>query len=357
MSVSDRRAWLRQVGFASLGAFALRAQYGCANSPLNFSSVFDDADGLLADHHVPGVSVARIDGGHVVAAVRGVRRAGGAEPVLPNTVFEAASMSKPAFAYAALTLVAEGALSLDTPLVAYLGHAYLPNDPAHVRITARMALTHTTGLPNWRSDDWQGESLLLFEPGTRCSYSGEGFLFLQRAVEAITGQSLDVFMKERLLEPLNMRASSYVWQPRYDRVAAAGHDEDGQPMAEREIYYEANAAYSLYTTPSDYARLLIDVMKPDAAAQIRLTEPLRKEMLTPAALTQTADSSFGFGWGIDPQTDPTRMYHGGSNSTGFRCYSRFCPAEGSGFVIMTNGSNGYEVRKVIATRLEELCFA
>src|SRR6185295_2724162 len=99
-------------------------------------------------------------------------------PVDPRTIFEAASISKPIVALGALDLVRRGALSLDTPLDAYLPEPYLPVDRRASTITARMVLGHTTGFPNWRP---RGEPLaLLRDPGTRFGYSGEGYVYLQR---------------------------------------------------------------------------------------------------------------------------------------------------------------------------------
>ena len=93
-------------------------------------------------------------------------------------------MSKPLFTYAALQLVESGKLDLDTPLDHYLPSPYLPDDPRTGEITPRMVMAHTTGLPNWRKGGWRagGPLPLRFPPGTRFSYSGEGYLYLQRAV-------------------------------------------------------------------------------------------------------------------------------------------------------------------------------
>ncbi len=99
------------------------------------------------DLHVPGISVAIMQRGEVVWAQGfGVRDVRSGEAVTTDTVFEACSMSKPVLALIAMQLVQEGRLDLDTPLVAYLGHDYLPDQPDHRRITARMALAHRTGL-------------------------------------------------------------------------------------------------------------------------------------------------------------------------------------------------------------------
>src|SRR6185295_225676 len=114
---------------------------------------------------------------------------------------------------------------LDTPLVRYLGHDYVPDQPAHRRITARMALTHRTGLPNWRMgyDDMGGPLPLLYAPGSEYTYSGEGIVFLQRAMEAIAGVPLERLADEGLFGPLGLTHTSFVWTEAVERDLASGH--------------------------------------------------------------------------------------------------------------------------------------
>jgi CubicO group peptidase (beta-lactamase class C family) len=115
-------------------------------------------------------------------------------PVTGETVFEAASLSKPVFAYAVMRLVERGEFDLDEPLAEILPYERLEHEERYLRITPRMVLTHSTGLPNWG----EGRLGLAFDPGERFSYSGEGFVYLQKAVETITGKPLDAFMRQEL---------------------------------------------------------------------------------------------------------------------------------------------------------------
>ncbi len=103
---------------------------------------------LMKDADVPGLSLAVVRDGQVVyRRVFGVRDAGTGAPVDDDTVFEAASLSKPVFAYTVLKLVDVGQLDLDAPLAKYLPGDYA-EDPRLRSITARRALSHTTGFPN-----------------------------------------------------------------------------------------------------------------------------------------------------------------------------------------------------------------
>ena len=130
--------------------------------------------------NVPGVSIALIQHGKTIWVHGfGVKEAGTSQPVTGETVFEAASLSKPVFAYGVLKLVDQGKLRLDVPLTIYLPKPYIPGDQRLAKITARIVLSHRTGFPNWRD----GDSLpLYFTPGERFSYSGEGYIYLQRVV-------------------------------------------------------------------------------------------------------------------------------------------------------------------------------
>lgn len=307
---------------------------------------------LMEQHTTPGVSIAIVDNRKLVwARGFGVREAGTDHPVETNTLFEACSMSKPLFAYAALKLVEEGKLDLDRPLAEYLDKPYLEDQPLHEKITARMVLSHTTGFPNWR----KGKPLTVaFEPGTEQRYSGEGFLYLQRVVEQIVDQPLEPWIQQRLLQPLGMNDSSYVWHTKRKDQAAAGHDKRGQLKPDRRLYTRPNSAYTLYTTPSDYARFLIEMLGPEAGSPHSLREETITEMLTPQVeIPDSTGTARGLGWAVS--TEPSRPFgfHGGSNGTGFRCYSRFRRAEGTGIVIMTNSVSGAAVRDEIVKSLEE----
>ena len=287
-----------------------------------------------------------------------MKTVGRSEAVGADTIFEAASMSKPLFTYGVLQLVQEGRLDLDRPLVEILGGPYPDADPRHDRITARMVLTHTSGFPNWREGGRRsgGPLAIHFEPGTQQRYSGEGFLMLQRAVEKLTGMPLEKFMQQRVLDPLGMAQSSYVWRPSFSPLAAAGHTREGQlPATKRPLYVEGNAALTLYTTPSDYAQFLIEMMRRDRSAPHSLSAESLGAMLAAhpitgkrAATEAEGDDAvgvvtFGLGWRVDNSAAGLRVHHSGSNRTGFRCYTEFYPATGDGIVIMTNSANGHRV--------------
>lgn len=323
---------------------------------------------LLHEHHVPGASLAIVQQGHLYWAEGfGVRDARRADPVTVDTVFEAASMSKPILALGALQLIQQGRLDLDAPLVGYLGHDYLPDAPTHRLITARMALTHRTGLPNWRMgyDDMGGPLPVLFTPGSEYGYSGEGILFLQRAMEAITGEPLDVFAERRLFGPLGLTHTSYVWTEALEEDLASGHRDDGS-FKDRTHYRKANGAYSLYTTPTEYARLMLTLMTPEilgdeaftpASIDLMLARELRLDDPDPyerPGLARSVAYYRALGWSIDVTAEGDIFMHSGSNSSGFRSFGQFNRNKDSALVIFTNGENGSGIRDAVLARIGDL---
>jgi CubicO group peptidase (beta-lactamase class C family) len=129
---------------------------------------------LMRMGDVPGLSIAVIRDARVVWSKDfGVANASTKQPVSDTTVFEAASLSKPVFAYAVMRLVEKGKLDLDIPLDKYLPKPYVEDDPRAGRITARIVLSHTTGFPNWRGRDalkthfTPGREVQLFRRGLR----------------------------------------------------------------------------------------------------------------------------------------------------------------------------------------------
>jgi CubicO group peptidase (beta-lactamase class C family) len=301
---------------------------------------------LLQEERVPGLSLAVIDDGKLVGVrAFGVKNTATAEPVDPSTVFWGASLSKPIVAYAALRLWEQRVLDPDRPLRTYLPAAYEPGDPRIDQITARMVLSHTTGLPNWRPD---GQPLrTLRPPGERFGYSGEGFVYLQRVIEQLTGEALDDHLRRAVLDPLGMTATHFVWNDDYDTRVAIGYRADGTPHP---IWKSdtANAAYSAYTTPRDLARLLLAVLGPDSAQEFFLPET-RAEMLRPHVNYRHLPAlGWSLGWGIQQTANSFALWHWGS-IPGFKTFAVAFPDRRFGIVLMTNSDNGLKVCERILT--------
>lgn len=319
---------------------------------------------------VPGLSIAVIRDGRLIWNQGfGVRNNETREPVTIETPFEAASFSKAAFAYAVLKLCEQGKLSLDSPLWNYRPDYFLPaSDPRSKLITARMILSHTSGL-RYRPDD---KSVQIHStPGEQWFYSAMGYGYLQRIVEHVTGQPVEDFMQAMLLRPFGMSNSSYDWNERYEKTAARGHDANGKRVPGQNFYelfrgFSAEdkakilrvqpedaapgAGFSLTTTPTDYARYLIEILKPSAGDTIHLSSGSLKEMLKPQIKISTP-ISWGLGWTIENGEVGTAFYHYGNSGTS-QHLAVGLKQQQAGVVIMTNSGNG--LRMCIRTALRAL---
>lgn len=233
---------------------------------------------LMRQARVPGLSLALIRNAHIEwCGAFGVRQAGTADPVTPETVFQAASLSKPLFACGVLHLVEQGTIGLDIPLTTYGSPLYVPDDPLLEQITARLVLSHRTGWPNWRPE---GQPLIRkCPPGKDFGYSGEGYQYLQEVVEQMRGQPLESVMQEIVLQPLGMIHSSYMWASSDDSRVAVGHDHLGQATPALAATMP-QAAASLHTTPLDYARFVCALLTPGPLPGY-LSSRWRDEMLRP----------------------------------------------------------------------------
>lgn len=221
---------------------------------------------LMVKARIPGLSVALVWDGEVAwQKGYGTKDKLTGEPVDTQTVFEAASLTKPFFASVAMSLVDAGVIDLDRPLVDYVPQDSIEKEMGHPldypgfradwlkRITARMVLSHSSGLPHGQSAK---PYPILFEPGTRFSYSADGYQFLQMAVRNLLREPLEETMRKRVIEPLHMDRSSLVWEDRFSANAAVGHSLLGISNGSPRRRTEAHAAASLYTTAGDYARFV-----------------------------------------------------------------------------------------------------
>jgi CubicO group peptidase (beta-lactamase class C family) len=260
----------------------------------------------MAHYGVPGVSVAVIDNGRLAwAKGYGVRTAGEAAPVTTETRFQAASISKPVTAMAALALVQQGALSLDEDVNLRLRSWQVPHGDLTIdeKVTLRRLLNHSAGLSRGEVGSYAaGEALPILPqalagekpaklpaltvdttPGSRWNYSGGGYSVVQQLLIDVTGKGFDELLNEIVFDRLEMSASAFSQPLRSDweEIAATGHDSTGKPIEGRWRTFPEMAAAGLWTSPSDLARFAIDVQQSFRGESSRvLSADMTKLMVT-----------------------------------------------------------------------------
>ncbi len=268
--------------------------------------------GWMEAVRLPGMAIAVLHDGELVLQENyGVRDVRDHRPLTEATSFAGLSFSKTITAYLAMRLVDQGRLDLDRPLAELLPaslptydfYTDLEGDERHRALTARHVLTHTTGWPNWRWFTPEDRLSFLYEPGERHSYSGEGFAFLQLAIEEHTGKGFEELAQEEVFAPLGMKRSSMVWQERFETDYAEDHDLAGRPLR-RERRDEPQAAGSLQTTAVDYARFLRAVLTGEGLSDTarrglvsRQVQVRHRRMFGPLAVETTSEhEATGLGW-------------------------------------------------------------
>lgn len=222
---------------------------------------------LMRATQAQGLALAVIDDGKVVQVHAAGKRNAAGEPLQPDTIMYAASLTKAAFAYMVLQLVDDGIVDLDRPIAAYLDRPlpeypadkrYAPwpdlkDDPRWQQITPRMLLSHRSGFSNFAFLEPEGKLRLHFDPGTRYAYSGEGLILLQFVLEQGVGLDVGKEMQRRVFDRLGMTRTSMTWRADFAGNLADGWTQDGgtEPHDERS---RVRAAGSMDTTITDIAR-------------------------------------------------------------------------------------------------------
>ncbi len=314
----------------------------------------------MATLQVPGVSVAVIHGGKIEwARGFGETRLGG-PAVTPETLFQAASISKPVTALAVLHLAESGKLNLDTDVNQYLKTWKVPENEFTVKtkVTLRELLTHTAGItvhgfPGYASDAALPSVVQVLNgekpantpaiavdtiPGSNWRYSGGGFVITQVLLEDVTGQPFPKLMHDLVLAPIGMTRSTYEQPLPQNRMAEAAmpYHPDRQPVPGGPHVYPEMAPAGLWTTPSDLARYAMEVQQALAGkSKAVLSAEMAREMLTPG------QNKWGLGVATGGGAGHPYFTHGGANE-GFQC-NLVAYYNGDGAVIMTNSDRGGEL--------------
>jgi len=312
----------------------------------------------MEHYNIPGVSIAFINDGEVKwARGYGYLSAESTQQVNENTLFQAASVSKPVAAMAALHLVEDGKLGLDDDVNIHLkGWKVEESDFTTVdKVSLRRILSHSAGLTvhgfgGYSSTDTipgilhtlngkkPANSHRIYPdtvPGTIYRYSGGGYTVMQKLLTDITGMTFPDLMNMYVLDPVGMKNSTFK-QPLPEELAgnaASGHKPDGSKVPGKWHSYPEMAAAGLWTTPTDLLRYALEIQYSlNGQANNVISQKMTLEMLTPQM------NSHGLGPALNDDGNSPSFSHGGANE-GYRC-QLFAFTGGQGLVIMTNSDNG-----------------
>lgn len=290
---------------------------------------------LMDKYAVPGLAIGIIRNGRLtIVKSFGYSDIGLQKKMQENTVFQAASLGKPVFAYIAVTLARRGVLDLDVPLYTYINEEVVTGDARSKRISARMVLSHSSGLPNL--DIQQADMQFAFEPGAGFKYSGHAYLYLQRVLEKISGKSLQQLADEIVFAPLHMAHSGFIWKSAYSELFCSSYDNDGGKISASIKPDKGYSAWSLFTTLRDYAKFVAHIMATSSDPQSIAAAMLQSNVVI------TDKVSWGLGWGLQATQPNSSFWHWGSMA-GFRHFVVGYTKERIAVVVLSNGSRAFKI--------------
>lgn len=326
----------------------------------------------MAFYKVHGVSIVFFDRGQIVwAQTYGWADVAAKKPVTLDTLFQAGSISKPLTALGALRLVQESKLSLDDDVNSKLQTWKVPENSFTERekVTVRRILSHSAGVTVGGYQGYiSGETLptivqtlngekpannvpirVDLAPGARWRYSGGGFVILQTLMSDVTGEPFPQLMRELVLAPADMTHSTFEQPLPSDRVreAAAPYRSNGEPVKDGPRIYPEMAAAGLWATPSDIARMAIELENEYAGKSAKiLDQSMARQMLSHQKAT------WGLGFEIENRGQPAHFDHGGGTA-GYSCFLEAYTDFGPGLAVMTNSEGGDLIQEILRSAARE----
>lgn len=313
----------------------------------------------MAFHRVPAVSIAVVDQGRIEwARAYGVLDTTSQLPATTTTRFQAASVSKAISAIGALRLVEQGALSLDDAANRQLSAWRIPDNALTQGhdVSLRMLLNHSAGLTVHGFDGYAAGQQLptLLEvldgappanslpirvdavPGAAWRYSGGGYSVIQLMITEASRQPFAQYMQTAVLDPLGMTHSTFAQTlpSTWRELAATAHRGDGAAVEGRWHVYPESAAAGLWSTPTDLARVIVEVQR----AQAGRSGTILSRDMTSTMLTRGL-GEYGLGFFVEKLDATTSFSHSGGTE-GFRSQVYGYTRSGQGAVVMTNSANG-----------------
>lgn len=344
----------------------INIQYRIENNiyPIDKKSENDSTETTLASRmkilNVPGLSITVFDNDEILwSKGYGKKDKSTGEQVTENTLFQAASISKPVTSVAAFKLIEENKFSLDEDVNIKIKRWQVPNNEftQNEKVTVSRIMSHTSGLSTSGFQGYskkdsiptlkeilQGSKVtnsvpirVIQEPGVSEKYSGGGMTVLQMLMEDVTGKDFPKLLDDLVLTPAKMHNSSFEYPipKRLSNLTSNGYDKEGNVIDDGYHIYPEKAAAGLWSTSPDLARFMIALGKSYRGDENSLLQQSSAQIM----MTRVPNAG-GTGIGIDGEGKAFRFRHSGRNA-GFICYAVSFSDTGRGVVIMTNSDNGF----------------
>ncbi|MCE7996680.1 MAG: beta-lactamase family protein [Roseivirga sp.] len=369
--------FLLTVGLAPQAMAQAQKNFRSNGKKVNVRRFNKEVDKMMNEMGVPGLSLAIIENDQIVFRNGyGMKRLGEAKdasqatnfaygysvkhldidkPVDAATVFNGASLSKTFLAFVALQLAEEELLDLDKPMYQYMAYSRLEHDERYKQITARMALSHSSGMENWQHQNDSKKLEIIHNPGEAFLYSGEGYNFLALVIKQILQESYSVYARERVIEKLELKNSYLNFNrgenpiPLEKQVPmnfVAAHPMGGGQYIIRNI--RVQPAYANHFNAEDYAKLVLGMFNTKNLSNKRI-----KEILEPKVKIGWSKVHYGPGFKLIFSKGDTIICHGGDNP-GYKNFMFYSPVKKRGFVMLTNSDRGKSMSARLNTLTTEL---
>lgn len=330
------------------------------NEDGNNDSIAITLESRMEELNIPGVSITVFDNNQILwSKGYGLKNKETGEKVNENTVFQAASISKPVASVAAFKLIENHKLALDENVNLKLKRWQVPDNEftEKEKVTLSRIMSHTSGLG---TSGFQGYCIkdsiptlieilrgseitnsepvrVVQKPGESELYSGGGMEVLQMLMEDVSGKEFHQLLDDLVLSPTGMKSSSFKFPlpEALRKLTSNGYDENGNVVCGGYHIYPEKAAAGLWASPSDLARFMIALGKSYRGEDTGLLKQSTAETM----MTRVPNAG-GIGIGIDGEGKAFRFRHTGANA-GFTCYAISFANTGRGVVIMTNSDNGF----------------
>jgi CubicO group peptidase (beta-lactamase class C family) len=356
-------------------ALLILSLLGCSSTPTTtqITPLFDtdlsreldrEIERVFRESDAPGLAVGVVKDMELVYATGfGVMNLKTGEEVTPRTVFHMASITKPFVATAIVQLLEQKKLSLDDRIVEYLPYFEM-EDERYATLTIRQFLTHSSGMPDvedycWDKPEYDEGALeryvrsltdqeLLFEPGEKFTYSNMAFEVLGDLIAKVSGQSFADYVKEHILQPLDMNDSSILIGDVDPALLANGHVKGWLGRTRVTDHYAYNRSHGpsscLYSNVVDMSRWAIANMNRGELEGSRILDELSYELLWTPALEGVRVSGdnrpvhVGLSWFLSEKAGNQIVSHGGRD-TGYRANFVLYPDVGGAIVLLSNYSD------------------